>query len=224
MTVLAIAGATGVVGRKALAAILETPTVTRVVAVGRREVDFGDARVASRVADLQDADAIAEAFGGPVEVGVCSLGTTRAKAGSAEAFRAVDLHAVVRFAEACRARGATRFVLVSSLGASAKSAALYLRTKGEAEDAVAALGFDDVTIVRPSVIDDEGARDENRLGEKIGIALGRAVFAVLGRQRRYAPVTAETIGRAVAAFAVGGASTPGVVVVESEKLHAFGAD
>lgn len=219
MTTVAFAGATGVVGQRALAALLQDERVASVIAAGRRSVDFGDPRVRSVVADLQDAASIEAALAAPIDVGICSLGTTRAKAGSADAFRSVDLHAVVRFAEACRARGATRFVLVSSVGANAKSPALYLRTKGEAEDAVSALGFDNVTIVRPSVIDDEGTRPDHRLGEKVGIVVGRAVFSVLGRRRRYAPITADTIGRAVAAYAVADAAGQGVTVVESEHLH-----
>jgi uncharacterized protein YbjT (DUF2867 family) len=218
---IAIAGATGVVGRCALRALLDDVRTQGVVAVGRRDVDFDDPRVRSFMADFGAAESIAGCLAGPIDVGVCSLGTTRAKAGSAAAFRAVDLHAVVRFAEACRARHAKRFVLVSSLGANPNSPTLYLRTKGQAEVAVAGLGFDEVAIVRPSVIDDQGTRTEHRFGEKVGIVIGRAMFSVLGRTRRYAPVTADAIGRAVAAFALADTAEKGVTTIESEGLHRF---
>ena len=47
----------------------------------------------------------------------CCIGTTIAEAGSQEAFRAVDVDAVLLFARAARAAQATRFVVVSSVGA-----------------------------------------------------------------------------------------------------------
>ena len=54
--------------------------------------------------------------------------------------------------EAARAAGATRFVVVSSVGASSNSKKFYLRTKGEMEEAVTDLGFASVDILQPSLL------------------------------------------------------------------------
>src|SRR6185312_10908414 len=92
------------------------------------------------------------------------LGTTRKTAGSDEAFRAVDLELTRSFARAAKQAGARRFGLVSSIGADSRSRFLYPRTKGEAEAAVAGMGFESVTIARPSFL--AGERAEHRSGER----------------------------------------------------------
>ena len=82
----------------------------------------------------------------------CCLGTTIKVAGSPEAFRAVDLDAVLAFARAAQRAGATRLAVVSALGADPASRILYNRTKGEMEHALRDLGFSSLVIARPSLL------------------------------------------------------------------------
>ena len=82
----------------------------------------------------------------------CCIGTTIAEAGSQEAFREADVDAVLLFARGGARRRATRFVVVSSVGADSRSKKFYLRTKGEMEDAVTAVGFPSVDILQPSLL------------------------------------------------------------------------
>ena len=49
-------------------------------------------------------------------------------------------------------RGVTRLGLVSALGADSKSSVFYNRVKGDAEQAIAALGFESMVIARPSML------------------------------------------------------------------------
>jgi len=222
MKTVVIAGASGVVGARALQhALMDGDVVRRVVAVGRRPLDVRDERLECRIADFADASSLAAALPDDVDVALCCLGTTMKQAGSKAAFRAVDFDAVLAFGAAARHKGAQRFVLVSSLGADARSASFYLKTKGEVEAALARLGYPQLTILRPSFIDDEGARRDDRLGERLGLPVARAVFRVLGPQRRYAPVTATSIGRAMVRLAFDDATEP-VRVVHSERIHALG--
>jgi uncharacterized protein YbjT (DUF2867 family) len=155
-------------------------------------------------------------------VALCCLGTTLRQAGSQAAFRAVDHDAVVAFARAARARGARRFVLVSSLGADPRSRTFYLRVKGEADDAVAGLGFEQVTILRPSMLDDEGTRPDHRRGERLALPVARLLFSVVGRTHRYAPIRAEVVARAMVRFAFD-ATAERLRIVDSGALHAAGA-
>jgi len=60
----------------------------------------------------------------PVDIAFCCLGTTRKDAGSAEAFRRVDLDYVLAFAALARRHGCRRQLVVSSLGANPGSPAL----------------------------------------------------------------------------------------------------
>lgn len=215
-----IAGASGVVGSRALAHLLEQDDVERVVALGRRPLDLSHEKLVSEMVEFQSAEAL-EASMPEAEVAICALGTTRKKAGSKEAFRAVDRDAVVAFARAAKRKGTRRFLLVSSIGADARAPSFYLRTKGEAEEALAALGFEQLTILRPSFIDDEGTRAEFRLGERLALPLARALFSLVGPKRRYAPIRAETIGKALVRLAFD-ESTETLRIVESDRLHEVG--
>jgi uncharacterized protein YbjT (DUF2867 family) len=151
-----------------------------------------------------------------VDDAFCCLGTTRRAAGSDAAFRRVDFDYVVAFARLAKRAGAQRFLLVSSLGASARSPLLYPRTKGECEAAIEALGFTTVVILRPSFL--LGDRAEDRLGESLAIGASRLIGPLLiGPLRRYAPTEAT----AVAQTLVNAAATAraGVTVIESDRLR-----
>jgi len=213
-----IAGASGVVGTRALHQLVARDDVSRVVALGRRLLPVQHEKLVSRVADLQSKTAIASEIPDGTAVAICCLGTTLKKAGSKEAFRAVDRDAVVAFAEAARARGAKRFVLVSSIGADPRGRSFYLRTKGETEEALERLGYPQLTVLRPSFIDDEGTRGEYRPLERLTLPIARFVFAVVGRTSRYAPVSADVIGKAVVRLAFD-ETAERVRVVESDSLH-----
>lgn len=138
------------------------------------------------------------------EAALCALGTTIRTAGSQAAFRAVDHDLVLAFARAARAAGATRFGLVSSVGADPSSRAFYLRVKGETERDVAALGFDRIDIFRPGLL--RGDRTEHRPGERLATMLSPIVDRLLvGSLGKYASIPAA----AVAAALVAGLDQPG---------------
>lgn len=221
MTTIAIAGATGVVGTRALAHFLEDSRVSRVVAVGRRPLQQQHSKLTSRVSDLSDPAAVADALGEPVNVAICCLGTTIKKAGSKEAFAAVDHDAVVAFAQAALRRGAVRFVLVSSVGADAASSSFYLKTKGQTEAGVERLGYQQVTCLHPSFIDDEGARTELRPFERISLPIMKTAFSVFGKKSRLAPITADAVGRAIVRLAFD-ETAERCRIVDGQKLHEAG--
>ncbi|MBN1946709.1 MAG: NAD(P)H-binding protein [Bradymonadales bacterium] len=221
MKTVVIIGASGVVGSRVLAHLLDREEVGRVVALGRRLLDVQHAKLVSKVVDLQNATEMAGEIPDDVAVAICCIGTTRKQAGSKEAFRAIDRDAVVAFGRAGLQKGAQRFLVVSSIGANPRSKNFYLKTKGQAEEALAQLGYPQLTIVRPSFLDDRGARPEFRLGERIALPLARAIFFVVGKKRRYAPIAADVVGKALVRLAFDDATEP-VRIVESDQLHAIG--
>lgn len=151
-----------------------------------------------------------------VDDAFCCLGTTRRDAGSAAAFRRVDFDYVVAFARLARRAGATRFLLVSSLGASANSPLLYPRTKGESEAAISALGFRTVVILRPSFL--VGARAQQRPFEAAAQRVGELVRPLLlGPLRKYAPVDASAVARTLVSAAQ--TAPAGVTVIESNAIR-----
>jgi uncharacterized protein YbjT (DUF2867 family) len=216
-----IAGASGVVGARVLHHLLRRDDVGRVIAVGRRMLLLQHEKLVSKVVDLQNTTAIAAEIPQGVAVAFCCLGTTMKQAGSKEAFRAVDHDAVLAFGQAALKKGATHFLLVSAVGARASSSNFYQRTKGEAEEALARLGYAHLTILRPSLIDDEGTRPDYRAGERWLLPLARLIFAVVGRTRRYAPISADVIATAMVRLAFDN-TTNRVRWVESDDLHVLG--
>jgi uncharacterized protein YbjT (DUF2867 family) len=221
MKTVAIIGASGVVGSRAVRELLERADVARVIALGRRAVPLQHERLSSRVVDLQSRAAIEAELPDGVAVAISCLGTTIKKAGSKQAFRAVDHDAVIAFGAAARDKGVPRFLAVSALGANAHSSNFYLRTKGEADEGLSRLAFAQLTILRPSLIDDDGTRPEMRIGERIALPISRAVFSIVGKTHRYAPIRADVIARALVQLAFDGSTEP-VRIVESDRLHRVG--
>ena len=127
----------------------------------------------------------------------------------------VDFDAVVNFARHAREAGAKRFLLVSSAGADARSRFLYPRVKGEAEEAVARLPFNEVHLFRPSFL--IGNRAESRPLERALLAVLsplRTLF--LGPLRRYRPIEAAEVAAAMVRAALRGGT--GVNVFENESI------
>jgi uncharacterized protein YbjT (DUF2867 family) len=189
-----LAGATGLVGGFLLKTLLDAPDYTRVYALTRRLIGKEHPKLANRVVVF---DRMAEQLKGLVaQDAYCCIGTTIAEAGTQEAFRAADVDAVLLFARAARAAQATRFVVVSSVGASSNSKKFYLRTKGEMEEAVTDLGFASVDILQPSLL--LGPRKALRLLEITGQIFAPLINPFLtGTREPFRAIPAETVARAM---------------------------
>ena len=210
-------GATGLVGGHVLDLLLGDPAYGRVVVLGRRSIDREHPKLRQHVADLGRLEEHAALFA--VDDVFCCLGTTIRAAGSREAFLRVDLDYPRAVAEAAARNGAERFLLVTALGADADSSVFYNRVKGEVEDAVRTLPFQEVAILRPSLI--LGERAERRPAEALAQRLAPRLNPLLrGPLRRYRAVEAETVARAMLRLAKAGGR--GVRIVESDGIQALG--
>jgi uncharacterized protein YbjT (DUF2867 family) len=90
--------------------------------------------------------------------------------------------------------GIENYILVSSIGADANSSSFYLRTKGELEQKLSALGFAKLVCVRPSLI--LGNREEFRFGEKLGVVLDTILSPLMiGPLKKYRGVHVDKIVR-----------------------------
>ena len=204
-----IAGATGAVGQEVLRLALADSQVQRVVAPTRRALP-PHPKLENPLVDYASLSGSEPWW--EVDAVICTLGTTIGKAGSQEAFRRVDHEYPLAVARHALMHGARSYALNSSVGADAGSKTFYLRTKGEVERDLDALGYCSYTIVRPSVI--WGERQEVRLGEKLAIFVLTALKPVV--PRRYRVVPAVRIARAMLDRALAG--VPGRRVIESEAL------
>lgn len=192
---LLVAGATGLVGSLALRHALADPRVTAAISLGRRPAAAGDAKLVQAIADFAHLDAIAADIP-PADAAICALGTTIRQAGSRPAFHAVDHDAVLAFARLAKAKQARRFAVVSSVGASSRAGNFYLATKGRMEDGLQAIGFERLTILQPSFL--VGDRREKRPGEGYATAFAQWISPLLlGGWRRYRPIAADAVARAL---------------------------
>ena len=150
------------------------------------------------------------------DVAISALGTTWRAAGSEAAFRAVDQHMVLSFARAAREAGARHMIMVSSVGADEAARAFYLRVKGATEQALRALAFPRLDLVRPGLLrGDRGP--ERRLGERIGITVSPLTNLLLrGRLDRFAAIGAAVVAEAMAKLALEDA--PGAFVHHNREL------
>ncbi len=144
---IAVAGATGLVGRCLVQQLCAEPSVGTVHALARRPLDWAHPKLVMHVVNFAALPALP-----PLDEVYLALGTTIKIAGSQAAFRAVDFDANLSVARAAQSAGARRAGVVSAMGANAKSSVFYSRVKGELEDALAALGFDALVIARPSML------------------------------------------------------------------------
>lgn len=108
-----------------------------------------------------------------------TLGTTRAAAGSADAYRRIDLGFVAKAAAAAKAASVPQFLLLTSKGANARvwhaDAAMfhslfYMHIKGAAEEAAAAHGFPHFSAFRPGMLD-RGAMPTRSWAESLALRL-----------------------------------------------------
>lgn len=197
---LCLVGATGLTGSCLIEQAVSRSDV-RIVGVARREVTLPEgARMEMLLAEPSGwADAIAAAN---ANVLVCALGTTWRKAGKDEsAFRAVDYELVLACARAAQAADIDHAIVVSSVGAEMASRNLYLRVKGEMEQALGRLSFRRLDILRPGLI--RGARSADRRPvERLAMLASPAIDLVLhGARRKYRSVGVDTLARVILALA-----------------------
>ncbi|MEO6064612.1 MAG: hypothetical protein ABIP49_02365 [Lysobacterales bacterium] len=204
-----IAGASGLVGRAALDALLKDPAVTEIRILSRRTLDDlpHDPRVRPCITEFTHLDAHADWF--QVEQVLCALGTTMRLAGSQAAFRRVDYEYPLAIGRLARAAGASHYALVSAAGANAHSSVFYNLVKGELELGLKALAWPSLTIARPSLL--LGDRAEFRLGEIVAKRFGWLTPSA------WKPVEAARVAHAL----VRGLreNAPGVVVLENRALR-----
>jgi uncharacterized protein YbjT (DUF2867 family) len=193
-SVVFLAGASGLTGGCTLDALLQAPDVSRVLAVSRRPLGREHPRLANRIVQFERLEA--QLKGASCNVALCCLGTTQRKAGSQQAFRAVDLGYVLAFARAAQAAGARRFVVLSSVRADSESGNFYLRTKGEMEAALEAVAFESLDILQPSLI--LGWRAEARpleLAASLFVPLANPLLP--GRYSQYRGIPVRTLAAAM---------------------------
>ncbi|MBL8258262.1 MAG: NAD(P)H-binding protein [Candidatus Competibacteraceae bacterium] len=185
-----LAGATGLVGGHCLRQLLADADIGHVAALSRRPLESTHPKLNVQVVDFERLREQAGAI--EADAALCCLGTTYRASGSPEAFAKVDHIYVVELAKLAAARGVSRFVLVSAVGADASSPMFYNRLKGRAEAEISDLPFAAVHLLRPSLLLGERAEPRPIEDWSKQMAPFWSLFA-WGPFSAYRPVQAEAV-------------------------------
>lgn len=205
-----VIGATGAVGKDLVQQLIEDSSVERIDIFVRREVKIPAAKVVAHVVDFDHPETWADQLKG--DVLFSCLGTTIRAAGSQDAQWKVDYTYQYEAAKAAKANGVKNYVLVSSVGANARSKVFYTKMKGALDEAVQELGFEGCFILRPPSLIRKGS---DRFGEKVGIVALKA-FNAIGLMRSFTPMPTEAVAAAMIRLTKSGRQ--GVEIINSQDI------
>ena len=189
-----ILGATGLTGSILLEKLINDDRYKTIKLFSRKEIDGLPSKVNQYVGNLLELENFKAEFTGD-EV-YCCIGTTAKKTPDKAVYTAIDYGIPVAAAKLSKENGIHTFLVVSAIGANANSSIFYNKTKGEMERDVLSEKIKHTHILQPSII--EGKRNEQRIGEKIGLTLFKLFqHLFFGKLKKYKITEAEHIAQAM---------------------------
>lgn len=149
------------------------------------------------------------------------LGTTKATAGGIENQRKVDVELNYQLAKKAKELGYTTCVLVSSAGANSASLFPYFKMKGELEDKLQTLGFENLVVLRPGALLGPRLKDHNGLGSNIVPFFFELVYGTWFSKFLGHPVYGDSVGKAGVQVAINLESKnekKGVTIISSKEI------
>ena len=209
-----IAGTTGLIGGQLIQYLLEDENYSKIISLGRRESGIKHEKLSEIIIDFDHLDEVKDKLAAD-SVFIC-LGSTMKKAGSKEKFHLMDHSYPLQIAEiACR-NGANQLSIVSALGADEGSSFFYNRVKGELENDIAKLPFDQIHIYRPSLL--IGDREESRIGETMAQGFYKALgWAFIGPVKKYKGIDSSKVAQSMHLNA--NSEEKGVFFYESDVIN-----
>jgi uncharacterized protein YbjT (DUF2867 family) len=206
-------GSTGLIGNLLVEELVGTTEYSRVKSFVRQATGVSETKVEEIVSDFSDPESFSDEIKGD-DLYIC-LGTTIKKAGTVKNMEKIDRDLPVTIAKVACRNGVKRVAVVSSIGASSKSGNYYLRIKGEMEEGIMNLDFNNIAVVRPSML--LGERKERRTGEIVGKVVMTAFKPVLfGKLLKYRAIHGGDVARAMIKLILTG---DGKKIIESDELQ-----
>jgi uncharacterized protein YbjT (DUF2867 family) len=214
-----IAGATGLVGNSLLNLLLADDQYQNIIVLTRKPFGSPNPKIIEQIIDFDAVELLKLNI--DIDDVFCALGTTIKTAGSQQAFYKVDYTYVANIGKWCVDNKVKRFLIVSAMGANAKSGIFYNRVKGEMEAAVSKLPIPQIQIFRPSLL--MGNRTEKRAGEKIAqLVMGSLGFLFVGKLLNYKGIHADIVAKSMIAKAK--QEVLGFTIYESGEMQKIGND
>jgi uncharacterized protein YbjT (DUF2867 family) len=198
-------GASGLVGSSLLTQLLENSAYDKVIIVVRKPLSVQHPKLTMLIGDYASLPSLKPQLRAD-EIFI-ALGTTKKKTPDQTEYYQIDHDYPVLAAGIAKDNGARSVLLVSAIDANANSKIFYVRTKGQVEADLIALGFDHTYIFRPSML--VGDRKESRPAERFLIGL----FSILnplfaGSWKRYHSIHVNDLAKAM----INAANDPAITV------------
>lgn len=209
-------GASGLIGNLLVQKLLQDNRYQKIILIVRKSMNLKHEKLEEKIVDFNTF--IQQISPIQADEIYCCIGTTIKKAGSKEAFEAVDLEIPAKIAQLAVKNNIQKLLLVSSLGANLHTSNFYLKTKARMEHAVAKNPIDTVIFFRPSIL--LGARAEFRFGELMAKILMPIIkFFLLGNLKKYRAIKAEVVAQAM--INVANSEKEGLCYLESDQIVEF---
>ena len=209
-----VIGATGEVGRDLVSELLRHDYWEEIHVFVRRPAFPADDRIKEHVIDfekMQDWEGLVQG-----DVLFSALGTSKKQAGSKDAQWRVDYDYQYEFARAARRNGVRELVLVSSLGADAKSSYFYMSMKGKLEKAMQQLEFPSLVIMQPPALI---RKKTKRITEPLLVELLQLCNR-FGWFRNWNPMKKEVV--AAAMERAGEEKPEGIHIIRGQDIRTYG--
>jgi uncharacterized protein YbjT (DUF2867 family) len=216
---LVIVGATGMVGGYALRYALAHPAVGRVTTIGRRKVGISHPKLNEVIhQDFTNCSALAQVFTDQHAALFC-LGAYTGAVSDTE-LRTITVDYVIEFARVLHGSSPdAAFAFLSGSGAdpTGRSRMSFARYKGEAENALLAIGFASIFIFRPAYIYPVTPRREPNFGYRLLRAIYPAFRVLFPSQ----VIRADDLARAMVDIAVRETGERRGLIFENRDIQAI---
>ncbi len=187
-----VIGATGLIGKQLVKQLLENEMYVSVKVFVRRTTGIEHSKLKEIILNFDDMLDYKEDIKG--DVLFSTLGTTLKTAGSKEAQYKIDFGYQFNFAKLASENNVGNLILLSSIGANAKSHVFYSKMKGELDEAVQNLNFEHISILRPSML--TGNREEFRWMEKVFTPVMK-MATIVPCWKKYRPIADHKLAKAM---------------------------
>ncbi len=212
-----IAGGTGLVGRLLVNLLVNSHEFGEIKVIVREGNQYLNPDVTQIKVDFENLPAYKEEL--KADDVFCCLGTTMKKAGSKDNFYKVDFTYPLQLAKIALENGSLQYNIITASGSNPDSFFFYNRVKGEIEQALREIPFQNLNIFRPSLL--LGERNEIRTGEEIAGIAAKVINPLLyGRFKKYRAIHGQTVAKAMFRQSIKGLT--GIHVLESDKIQQLG--
>ena len=187
-------GSSGFIGSHLLTELLNDADYEQITIVVRKNLGINHPKLKTLIGDYASLPTLKESL--IADELFITLGTTQKNAPNKNEYYQIDHDYPVLASSIALAQGTKSVFIVTAVGADANSNFGYVKTKGEVERDIIALGFEHTHIFRPSMI--MGNRKESRSFEKVIIGFFKLINPLLrGSINKYRGIDGKDIARAM---------------------------